>query len=301
MKTRADAKVAHGDPRKSRRPQNQVKCKQVNACLKVAAGAATRTPEEMKHVESLPEQCMEKVSDLTGPIPPELPPLREVNHRLNFIDDEVGPTMKYPLPHCADALLDQLRDKIDQYENAGWWKPVPAQVAPPMLCIYKPGTDKLRTVIDVRKRNAHTKKDVTPFPDQDRIRYDVACAKYRTKIDMTDAYEQIRVDPKDVHCTTFATIFGTYISLVMQQGDCNAPSMFQRLMTHIFRLWIGKFIHVYLDDIFIYSDSIEDHEEHLTLVFRTLQKNKLFISRKKLDLYSDRMICLGHLIDKDGI
>ena len=77
-------------------------------------------------------------------------------------------------------------------------------------------------------------KDVSPFPDQDTIRHDVAHAPFRSKLDMSEAYEQIRVRLDDVPKTAFATIFGTYMSLVMQQGDCNAPSTFQRLMTAVF-------------------------------------------------------------------
>ena len=52
---------------------------------------------------------------------------------------------------------------------------------------------------------------------------------------------------------TFSTIFGTFQSQVMQMGDCNAPSTFQRLMTAIFQDFLGRFVHVYLDNIFIYS------------------------------------------------
>ena len=65
-------------------------------------------------------------------------------------------------------------------------------------------------------------------------------------------------------------IFGMFVSLVMQQGDCNAPSTFQMLMTVVFRDNITCFVHIYLDDIFIYSSSIEEHEKHLELVFNKL-------------------------------
>jgi len=80
-------------------------------------------------------------------------------------------------------------------------------------------------------------------------------------LDMSEAYEQIRVRPEDVPKTAFTTIFGTFVSLVIQQGDCNAPSTFQRLMTAVFREYIARFVHVYLDDIFIYSPSIEGARE----------------------------------------
>ena len=87
----------------------------------------------------------------------------------------------------------------------------------------------------------------------------------------------------------------------MQMGDCNAPSMFQRLMTAIFQDCISWFIHVYLDDIFIYSCSIEEHKKHLGIVFQWLRDHHLFLSKSKVDLYSKRLECLGHIIDDRGI
>jgi hypothetical protein len=158
-----------------------------------------------------------------------------------------------------------------------------------------------KLVCCARKRNDNTIKDVTPFPDQDNIRMDVAKARFRSKIDMSDAYEQIRIRPEDVWKTAFATTFGTAVSHVMQQGDCNAPATFQRLMTWIFRDVIGNFIHVYLDDIFVYSETIEDHERHLSLVFNRLRKEQLYLSKAKCDLYSKDMDCLSHRITDQGL
>ena len=73
---------------------------------------------------------------------------------------------------------------------------------------------------------------------------------------MTEAYEQMCITPEDVGKTTFSTIFGMFQSQVMQMGDCNAPSTFQQLMIAIFQDFLGRFMHVYLNDIFIYSQSI---------------------------------------------
>src|SRR6266481_1313515 len=124
-----------------------------------------------------------------------------------------------------------------------------------MVCVPKKSA-RLRTVFDLWIQNDNMEKDVSPFLDQDAICNDVARAPYRSKLDMWEVYEQIRIVPEDVHKTTLATIFGTFVSQVMQQGDCNAPSTFQWLMTSIFCDHIARLIHVYLDDIFIYSSSI---------------------------------------------
>jgi hypothetical protein len=133
------------------------------------------------------------------------------------------------------------------------------------------------------------------------IRNDVAWAKYRSKLDMSDAYEQVRIEPDDVWKTVFSTVMGTYTSHVMQMGDCNGPSTFQRLMTRIFFKQIGKSVHVYLDDIFIFSTTIEEHEEQLKIVFELLRKYHLFLAKHKVQLYAEKIDCLGHVIDDMGI
>jgi hypothetical protein len=113
-------------------------------------------------------------------------------------------------------------------------------------------------------------KNVTPLPDQEVIWEDVARGKVRSKIDLSDAYEQVCVRAEDVDKTAFMTITGTYVSHIMQQGDCNAPATFQQLMTSIFHDVIGRLVHVYLDDIFVFSTSPEEHEKHLKEVFNHL-------------------------------
>src|SRR5271170_7540195 len=112
---------------------------------------------------------------------------------------------------------------------------------------------KLRTVIDARERNANTIIDTTLLPNQDLIREAVASHKYISIIDISDAYEQLRIVPEDVPKTLFSSPLGTFTSNVLQQGDCNGPSSWQRLMKYVFRERIGVEVWVYLDDIYIHE------------------------------------------------
>ena len=138
--------------------------------------------------------------------------------------------------------------------------------AAPLLCINKKDS-KLCTIIDAHQWNENTIKDVMPLSNQDIIHEDVARGHIRSKVDLSDAYKQVCIWAEDIWRTAFATISGTYISNVMQQGDCNAPAMFQQLMTPIFHGIMGRFLHVYLDNIFIFSNTPEEHEQHLQVMF----------------------------------
>ena len=170
----------------------------------------------------------------------------------------------------------------------------------PMLCIPKKnGT--LWTIFDLQQQNKNTWKDVTPFPDQDMIYHDIVWAKFRSKLDMMEAYEQLCMRPEDICKTTFSTLFGTFQSQVMQMGDCNAPSTFQQLMTAIFWEFLRRFIHVYLDNIFIYSQSIREHIEHIMKVLQWLKELQFYLLKSKHDLFSDKTACLGYVSDDNGI
>jgi len=222
----------------------------------------------------LRQQWHNEFADIVNRTRNQLPPWREVNHKIHLVDD--NKRYKYFTLHCPNSLQDELHAKINQYVGSGWWEPRSVTQAAPLLCIPKKD-GKLRTVVDARQRNDNMVKDVTLLPDQEVICEDVARAKYCSKIDLTDAYEQVRVRPEDVEKNAFAAITGTFVSHIMWIGDCNAPVAFQRLMTTIFHDAIGRSMHIYLDNIFIYSDSIEEHEEHLWLVFERLKVHQLYL------------------------
>ncbi|KAJ7801034.1 hypothetical protein B0H13DRAFT_2390173 [Mycena leptocephala] len=78
-----------------------------------------------ERIDALRQQWFLACEDPMGPIPLHLPPLREINHEINLVDE--GAVYNYHMPRCPDALRPQLREKINRYVSAGWWemKPVP--------------------------------------------------------------------------------------------------------------------------------------------------------------------------------
>src|SRR3989440_1487764 len=92
-----------------------------------------------------------------------------------------------------------------------------------------------------------------------------------------------------------------YNSRVMQQGDCNSPSTFMRIINYILQPFLGIFVFVYLDDIFIYSDTLENHIDHIKQVCLKLWEHQLYASAKKSQFFADKLEILGHYIDNQGI
>jgi hypothetical protein len=84
-----------------------------------------------------------------------------------------------------------------------------------------------------------------------------------SKIDLYSSYHQIKIRDEDIPKTTFSTRYGLYEYLVMSFGLMNAPAHFMYLMNYVFMLELDKFVMDFIDDILVYSKSMEDHEEQL--------------------------------------
>ncbi len=107
--------------------------------------------------------------------------------------------------------------------------------------------------------------------------------------------------PDDIHKTALKTPFGLYEWVVMPQGLCNAPATFQRYMNYVLREYIGKFCAVYQDDIAIFSNSVEEHKQHIHLILQALRNHGITASSEKSTLFADRIEFLGHIVSSKGL
>ncbi|KAJ9544459.1 hypothetical protein OSB04_024166 [Centaurea solstitialis] len=152
--------------------------------------------------------------------------------------------------------------------------------------------------IDYIELNKITIKNRYPLPRIDDLFDQRQGATYFSKIDLRSGYHQMRVREEDIAKTTFRTRYGHYEFLVMPFGLTNAPAVFMDLMNRVCRLYLDKFVIVFIDDILIYSQSKEDHEHHLRLILELLKAEKLYAKFSKCEFWIREVHFLGHVVNK---
>ena len=101
-------------------------------------------------------------------------------------------------------------------------------------------------------------------------------ARVFSKIDLKSGYYQLRIREQDVHKTTFRTKYGHFEFLVMYFRLTNTPTAFMDMMQRVFRPYLDQFVIVFIDDILIYSDLVEQHAEHLRTALQTLREHQFY-------------------------
>jgi hypothetical protein len=117
-----------------------------------------------------------------------------------------------------------------------------------------------------------------------------------SKIDLRSGYHQLRIRPSNIPKTTFITKYGLYEFTVMSFGLTNVPAYFMYLMNSVFMDYLDKFVVVFIDDILIYSQNEQEHEEHLRKVLQRLRDCQLYAKLCKCEFWISEVLFLGHII-----
>jgi hypothetical protein len=231
-------------------------------------------------------------------LPDGLPPSREVDHRIELIPGSVPPSR--PTIRLSATELAELKKQLTELEAAGFIRPSKSPFGAPILFVKKKdGT--MRMCVDYRALNRITVKNSYPLPRVDELFDRLQGARFFSKIDLRSGYHQIRIAPEDVPKTAFRTRYGHYEFLVLPFGLTNAPATFMHLMHQSLRPLLDECALVFLDDILIYSKTLEEHQQHVRRVLDALREQKLYAKESKCEFFKHEVEFLGHRVGRDGV
>eukprot|EP00731_Ephydatia_muelleri_P033704 Em0036g8a len=209
-------------------------------------------------------------------------PIRQQSRRLPFHQRGV----------VKDMIDGMLKQGIIEPSEGAWASPI-------VLARKKDGS--FRFCVDFRRVNDVTKKDVHPLPRIDDALDSLAGAKWFSTLDLACGYWQVEMDPADKEKTSFTTPFGLHQFRVMPFGLSNAPGTFQRLMSLVLSGLCWSTCLVYLDDIIIFSQTVDEHLQRLRDVLQRLKDAGLKIKPSKCQLLRKSVLYLGHIVSEKGV
>lgn len=219
-----------------------------------------------------------------------------------------SPIYRRPYSFLSHAEREYLKDDITKMVQSGILIPsthVPANsnnAGWSFPCRYvKKKTGERRLVTNFQELNKITVRDTWPLPNLVDVIETLGSASYYSALDLLKGFHQIAVDEKSVPKLTIATPWGCYSYRVLPFGVINGPSCFARAIHLAMEPFINRCAIAYLDDVTVYSKSIDDQIEHLREVFLRLRDVKMKLNPKKCSLIQREMELLGFIVSPNGI
>jgi hypothetical protein len=200
----------------------------------------------------------------------------------------------------STSELQELKMQLKELLDLGLIRPSVSPWGAPVIFIRKKD-GSWRLCIDYHQLNKATIKNQYPLPRIDDLFDQMKGAMMFSKIDLKSGYHQLQIKEDDVPKTSFNMRFGHYDFIVLPFGLMNATGVFMSLMNGVFHEYLDKFIQVCINDILIYSRTMEEHDEHLRLVLQCLRENKLYGKLSKYLFYQSKIHYLGNVIFDEGI
>jgi len=256
---------------------------------------------QMKVEKGVEMQSIPVVSEFVDVFPDEIPGLpskRKVEFSIDLVPG-AGPISTTPY-RMSPAELSELKKQIEELLEKQFIQPSVSPWGAPVLLVKKKD-ESSRLCVDYRKLNKLTIKNKYPLPRIDDLMDQLSGATVFSKIDLRSGYHQILVKAKDVQKIAFRSRYGHYEYVVMPFGVTNAPAIFMDYMNRIIHHFLDKFVVVFIDDIFIYSRTKEEHGEHLRSALEILREKRLYAKLSKCEFWLEEVNFLGHVISGQGI
>jgi hypothetical protein len=235
------------------------------------------------HLKGTSMEDIQIVNEYPNVFPDELlgmPPERDIEFIIELLPGTT-PIAKRSYRMGVNELVE-LKKQIRELLDKGYVRPSSSPWGALVLFVEK--KDRIqRMCIDYRSLNEVTIKNKYPLPRIDDLFDQLKGACVFSKIDLRYGYHQLRIRHSDIPKTAFVTCYGLYEFTVMSFGLTNAPAYFMYLMNKVFMEYLDKFVVVFIDDILIFSNNEEEHEEHLRLVLQKLREHQLYAKFSKCE------------------
>jgi len=228
----------------------------------------------------------------------KIPPHRPYDHRISLKEGFEPPFG--PLYSLAHHMLEACKKWIEENLDKGFIRASSSPAGAPILFVKK-GDGSLRLVVDYRGINEGTVKNRYPLPLVRETLMRISKGRFFTKLDVRGAYNLIQMAEGKEWKTAFQTRYGLFESLVMPFGLANTPADFQRFINETLTPFLDHFTSAYLDDILIYSDTMEEHTRHVHRVLERLTDASLHLKPEKCEFHKTEVKYLGLIIGADGI
>lgn len=250
----------------------------------------------------IPKEYLRFLKLFSGKLDTGLPQHSSFDHEIPLMPGTEPKFMKiYPVkPQHEQALKEYVEDGL----RRGIIRASTSPAGFPVLLVprkTRDGSTKWRVCIDYRELNRITIKNRYPLPLIKDLRDKLHGAQWFTALDLPNAYNLIRIKKGDEWKTAFRTKYGHFEYLAMPFGLTNAPASFQHMINTILREFIDKFVVVYLDDILIYSKTLEEHKQHVASVLSKLQEANLLVSPEKSEFHQRKVTFVGYVISPGEI
>ncbi len=212
---------------------------------------------------------------------------------------EVAPPTKalYRMNH---EELKELKVQLEELFTKGYIKPNKSPYGAFVLFVHQKD-GMLRMCVDYRAFDKVIVKNRYPLLRIDDLFDRLSGVKMFSRIDLCSRYYQIRITKGDEEKIACCTSYGSYKFLGMPFGLTNAPTTFCTLMNDIFQMGFDDFVVIYIDDILVYNNFMEENVEDFHKVFQRLRENKLYAKFEKCEFEVTKVDFLGHKITQEGM
>lgn len=227
----------------------------------------------------------------------------KATHKIKTVHEHPVFVRQYQIPHgLKDEVIKQTQEMLDNNIIEPSDSPYNAPVwIVPKKCTPDSKKRRYRMVIDYRELNKVTVKDKYPLPRITEILEQLGNAKYFSTLDCASGFHQIEIEHESRHKTAFSTPFNHFQFKKMSFGLCNSPSTYQRMMDIVLSGLQGIEIFIFMDDIIIYSQTLEEHMQKLRRVLERLKEAGLTLQPDKCHFLRRKVVYLGHVISENGV